>query len=84
MAQDKISVRQFLRTLAPDFCWMTSFDLFIMYEQINEEATEDVFKTTLCQLKDLFDRKVVPRTNPAQRGIYNVYAYKRRTLHEHS
>lgn len=45
-----MTVRMFLRRLAPDFMWCTAFDLFVMYEQINEAIEWDCFKQSLHQL----------------------------------
>jgi len=49
----KIGTSNFLRTYAPDFCWCSAHDLFIMMEQIPEleDVTEDTFKVTLSRLK---------------------------------
>jgi len=49
--------KQFLKTLAPDFCWCTWHDLYLMYEQINEDICENSFAVALSQCKDLFYRK---------------------------
>lgn len=47
---DDMTSRMFLRKLAPDFMWCTSFDLFVMYEQINEAIEFHAFRQTLHQL----------------------------------
>lgn len=66
-------IRKFLRTLAPDFCWLSAYDLFIMMEQIPEleDVTEECFKITLHQLKQqgLFITKKGKHREPhAERG----------------
>lgn len=45
-----MGAREFLRTVAPNFCWVTAYDLFLMYEQINEDCPQHSFKSQLCQL----------------------------------
>jgi hypothetical protein len=45
-----MTLSQFLRTIAPDFMWCTSQDLFLMYEQENENICEIVFRVRLSQL----------------------------------
>ena len=42
---------KFLRTLAPTFCFCTWFDLFLMYEQIDEDAEEGSFRLIICLLQ---------------------------------
>lgn len=43
-----MGVTEFLRTLAPDFMWCSREDLFLMYEQINEDADYFCFRTILA------------------------------------
>lgn len=45
------TMTSFLRCYAPDFCWMTAWDLFLMYEQIDEDANWDAFKIELSRCK---------------------------------
>jgi hypothetical protein len=42
-------IKSFLDTLAPNFCWMTANDLFLMLEQIYEDAKEDSFRSKLSE-----------------------------------
>ncbi len=44
---------RFLKTLAPDFCWCSAHDLFVMAEQIPEleDTPWTSFRTTLYILK---------------------------------
>jgi len=41
----------FIKTLAPDFCWCNSRDLFNMYLLLNEDADELCFYQTLFHQK---------------------------------
>ena len=45
-----MTVGEFLKTLAPDFMWVTYHDLLLMYEQIDENCSEGSLAATLCRL----------------------------------
>jgi len=50
----------FLRTLAPDFCWMTAHELYLMIEQVDEDAdyrSVQVMISRLLKMGDLKSRK---------------------------
>ena len=54
MKRQKITgVTAFLKKYAPDFCWCSAHDLFIMMEQVPEleDVTEGSFKVMLINLK---------------------------------
>ncbi len=42
------SLVYFFRYVAPDFCWLTAKELFLMAEQIDEDIDENCFMVTLC------------------------------------
>ena len=44
-------IRQFLLKNAPDFCWMTAHDLYLMVEQAHEDADYRTVRVVLCALK---------------------------------
>jgi len=45
-----MTVGEFLKTLAPDFMWVTYHDLLLMYEQIDEDCSDRSLAVTLCRL----------------------------------
>lgn len=55
----KIGISDFLRTLAPNFCWCDYMDLLMMYEQIDEDVNVDSFTRTLYKMVGIgiFERK---------------------------
>ena len=57
-----MGIREFLKTLAPDYCWVTAEDLYLMYEQINEDICPNSFKVSLCNMvkKGYFKMKPWP------------------------
>lgn len=57
-----MKIQKFLLEYAPDFCWVTDFDLFLMAEQIDEDVCWFSFKQVLWQLK----RKGYFKTRTAQ------------------
>lgn len=44
------SPTKFLREYAPDFCWVSAFDLVLMAEQINEDVSEMSIRRTVSLL----------------------------------
>lgn len=42
-------IKTFMRTYAPDFCWMTSLDLLKLLEQHYPEVDEAIFKVSLSR-----------------------------------
>lgn len=46
-------IAAFLRQFAPDFCWMTIQDLFLMAEQHDEMMDINSFSATVCRLHSL-------------------------------
>lgn len=60
----------FLRTIAPDFMWCSVFDMYLMYEQIDEDVEWYTFKETFHQLfrKGLFLSK--PDARSKKRKLY--------------
>lgn len=61
-----IGQTEFLDKYAPKFCWMTAKDLFIMYEQINENIEEMNFYITLSRLKKKGWFHVKPWSHPTK------------------
>jgi hypothetical protein len=43
-------ITEFLRDIAPNFMWCTLFDLYLMYEQINEDVEFNTFKQIFHQM----------------------------------
>lgn len=74
----EITAGEFLRTLAPDFAWLTSFDLFLMYELIDEDYELPSFRTLLRQhvQRGIIERKLEENVSYGSR---TKYLYKRRT-----
>lgn len=60
----------FLKTIAPDFMWCSVFDMYIMYEQIDEDVEWYTFKETFHQLfrRGLFLSK--PDAGRTKRWLY--------------
>lgn len=60
----------FILQHAPDFCWCSGFDLFVMTEVEFPDVTENTFAVTLSQLK----RKgfFITKPNPAPRWSANA------------
>jgi hypothetical protein len=50
MKKHRSKIRQFLKTIAPDFMWCTARDLFLMMEQIDEDVDENSFMVVLSLL----------------------------------
>ncbi len=42
-------IKNFLRTLAPDFCWCSVKDLYLMYELIDEDIDLSSFSGVVSQ-----------------------------------
>lgn len=69
--RNDVKIREFLRTIAPDFMWLSVFDLFLMYEQIDEDVEWDNFRQNFYQVKkkyfveygNLYMRKRTPATS---------------------
>lgn len=58
-----MQITEFLRKLAPEFMWCSVKDLFLMYEQINEDVDWFSFNQTfhyLYRVKGLFLSKPDP------------------------
>jgi len=53
-------LRDFILNIAPDFCWCTAKDLFLMCEQLYEDVSEEAFTVTLCSLRHHFETKPWP------------------------
>jgi hypothetical protein len=64
-----------MRDLAPDFCWMTMKDLFLMAEQIDENVDWFSFKVKLCRCKDWFHTRPL---HPPESGGKLQYLRKQR------
>jgi len=64
---DEMGVRGFVREYAPDFCWCTMMDLFIMMEQIPhlEDIEHATFKQSVHYLrkKGWFDCKKIEHSS---------------------
>ena len=59
-------IREFLRDVAPDFMWCSVFDLYLMYEQIDEDVEWHTFRQSFYQLKNKYfdyDNKRYKRKN---------------------
>lgn len=62
--------RRFLEDLAPDFCWCSGKDLFLMMECLHEDVPEDSFKVTLHKM--MREGIFITKPNPyheSQRGL---------------
>jgi len=60
-----------LRRFAPDFCWMTAHDLYLMLEQINEDIDYTTLCVTICRMEkagELIAKPWSSSTNPRARG----------------
>lgn len=66
--------REFLQTLAPDFCFCSLNDLFLMYEQIDEDKCFFVFQQEFQKFKHLFETKKNPYS-----PRWNALLYRRIT-----
>lgn len=53
------TMSDFFHYYAPDFCWVTAWDLYLMYEQIDEDANWYSFHKELHRYTGLglFERK---------------------------
>jgi hypothetical protein len=47
----KYRIKQFLIDLAPDFCWCTGEDLFLMMEVEHEDVQQHCFEPVLSRMK---------------------------------
>ena len=61
-------ITEFLRKLAPDFCYCTGFDLYLMYEQIYEDVDFSVFRGVLSKYQHLFHIKQGTRVDSYRYG----------------
>jgi hypothetical protein len=52
-----MTIGYFLRNIAPDFMWCSVFELYLMYEQVDEDVEWHNFRQRFYQLKRLFVRK---------------------------
>ena len=75
------SPTQFLRNVAPDFMWCTWHDLYLMYEQIDEDIDYQVFKQTLSYMKRCGYFVTKQSTAPSWRNGPKPLLYLRVTPH---
>ena len=63
----RLKSQRFLKIYAPDFCWCTWFDLYLMAEQLDEDIDPFVFKVSLRMLllKGWFIVKEDPSVPPS-------------------
>jgi hypothetical protein len=63
-------MKRLIITYAPDFCWCTAMDLFLMIEYLFEDVDFNSFKTTLSRLlaNGYFIRREWPDNTPSPTG----------------
>jgi len=65
------TIPKLIMKYAPDFCWISSYDLVIMLEQIYEDINPDSVCAALCSL--VKEGKILKKPSP--RGDARVFGY---------